>query len=187
MNKKQGRILIIIGTLLLITAMSLVLWNIIEEKNAEKTSGEVLEKLEQAIESGEFLENDVFEYDSKSYIGILSIPSLDIEVPVQNEWSYDNLKLSPCQYTLIGGEKMIVGGYSYSAFFENLDKISSGDEIYFTSLDGAVNTYEMQWSELLTSGDDEALASDENAWDLTVFTYTWSGRQWVTVRAVLTK
>jgi sortase A len=34
----------------------------------------------------------------ESYIGVIQIPSLNLELPVNSEWSYPKLKHSPCRY-----------------------------------------------------------------------------------------
>ena len=38
------------------------------------------------------------EVEGYDYIGVLSIPVLDLELPVMDSWSYPQLKLSPCRY-----------------------------------------------------------------------------------------
>ena len=51
MNKKKGTVCMSIGALLLLAAMLLTIFNIIEAKNAERASKKVLPELEETIQS----------------------------------------------------------------------------------------------------------------------------------------
>ena len=42
-------------------------------------------------------EQRLLELDGRSYLGLITIPTLELQLPVQNEWSYPNLKISPCR------------------------------------------------------------------------------------------
>ena len=38
------------------------------------------------------------ELDGEQYIGVLELPTLSLTLPVQSQWSYPALKVSPCRY-----------------------------------------------------------------------------------------
>ncbi|MCD7778019.1 MAG: hypothetical protein LUH47_05895, partial [Clostridiales bacterium] len=88
MRRKLGLLLMIFGTVLLIGAMSLLVYNYTDNKRAGKESETVLSELHSLIEkkeSDDKTDNSVYIYpkndetpavelDGKYYIGILSIP-----------------------------------------------------------------------------------------------------------------
>lgn len=59
-----------------------------------KVAARLLEELKAAepAESGE----ETLPLDGAEWLGWLRIPSLELELPVQAEWSYPALKTSPC-------------------------------------------------------------------------------------------
>ncbi len=211
MKKKHGMCCIIIGTMLLIAALSLVICNYRTSKIAEENSGRILslikEKIPEQTESDSMIittSNDLFheyetqfttetteealvEIENTAYIGYVSIPSLGIELPVMSEWSYDNLKISPCRYkgTAAGGD-IIIAAHNYNSHFGRLNELSGGEEIVFTAADGKIYNYEVIQTESISGKDVEAMefGSSEN-WDLTLFTCTLSGQSRVTIRAIL--
>ncbi|MCD7741251.1 MAG: sortase [Ruminococcus sp.] len=182
MNKRRGRTFIAMGTLLLLVAMSLILLNLLDDHNATKRADEILDTLSEEI--GVTTQQSI-EIDGYDYIGIVSIPSLGVELPVQSGWDHGNLKLAACRFdgTADSGD-LIIAAHSYTAFFKSIDKLNSGDEVYYTELDGTTKAYEVQWSELINDSDDDMMLDGSDDWDLTLFTYTWSGSQRVTVRCV---
>ncbi len=215
MKKKHGMCCIAIGTMLLIAALSLVMCNYRTNKIAEENSERILtvmkEKIPEATEqetttfraaddlfqeyetqasSTEAATEEAFiEIENNPYIGYISIPSLGIELPVMSEWSYDNLKISPCRYkgTAAGGD-IIIAAHNYNSHFGRLNELGGGEELIFTAADGKVYNYEIVHTESISGTDVEAMefGSSEN-WDLTLFTCTLSGKSRVTVRAVLTE
>ncbi len=62
----------------------------------------------------------------------------------------------------------------------NLGKLSQGDEITFTDIDGKVFSYEVVSLETLSPYDVEDMTDGD--WDLTLFTCTVGGQSRVTVR-----
>lgn len=212
MNKKHGSCCIILGAMLLISALSLVFYNLQQNKKSGEAAQETLTKLKEMIPEPvttvqpefTFPENDLFsEYETETiaqevpvedetmtvdgagYIGYITLPDLGIELPVMSQWSYPDLKISPCRYkgTIEGGD-LIVAAHNYSSHFGRLKEYSGGELIYFTAADGTVHTYEVIQLEEISGRDIEAmdLGSDEN-WDLTLFTCTLGGQSRVTVRA----
>ena len=121
MKNKKGLFLIITGTMMLSASLFLVFSNFRQDRESSENASEILSELKQQIpEPSESTSqpakyDDIFreyenddessseeEYiriDDNYYIGTIYIPSLDIELPVMSEWSYPNLKLSPCRYT----------------------------------------------------------------------------------------
>lgn len=214
MKKTKGKYLIIFGLALLIAALTLIIYNIAQDRKSGQYARSVLTELKIEIsaaaqateqsESGEInaetVGEDLFEayieetdpieeetavVNGDSYIGIISIPKLGIELPVMSEWSYPNLKLSPCRYTGDAESgNIIIAAHNYSSHFGNISELVSGDEIIFTAVNGKEYRYITVLSENLGGTDVERLVNDnENNWNLTLFTCTLSGQSRVCVRA----
>ena len=208
----RGKIMIIVGTMLFLSALFLAVYNILEDRKGGEVSGEILSKLKiemgippdggvpvETIKEGDYgiPENDLFEdyertvpkeeklieIDGRYYIGIISIPLLNIELPVASEWSYDNLKMSPCRYKgSVYEDNMIIAAHNYSSHFGGINQLNTGDIITFTDGWGDVYTYELLQTEIIDGYDIDAMDFG-TGWDLTLFTCTLSGQSRVTVRA----
>ena len=117
-------------------------------------------------------------------IGCLSIPSLGLELPVMSDWSYPQLKLSPCRYSgSTGTGDLVICAHNYARHFGKLKTLSEGAEVYFTDMDGMTRRYEVAAVEILPPTDLENMTAGE--YDLTLFTCTYGGQSRVTVRCDL--
>ncbi len=213
MGKKHAWYWIVIGTMLLLAALFLVLYNVYCDRQSGETSGRILTELRQAItehtpeevptteppagsedlyeeyeteEETLPAEDPVIELDGRYYIGVLTIPSLNVELPVLHEWSYPNLRLAPCRYVgAAAAGDLIVAAHNYSSHFGNIQSLNTGDEILFTDAEGRVYRYAVSHTEMIGGYDVPTMKSgSEDEWDLTIFTCTLSGRSRVSVRAV---
>lgn len=212
MMKKGKTICFSIGTALLSAALFLVLCNFYQDRKSGEIAQRILPDLKAVITEnntegvGEpyeaMIQDDLFseyeasighetseqavELDGNAYIGIISVPSLEIELPVLSRWSYPDLKISPCRYKGTAAEgDMIIAAHNYRSHFGRLNELSGGEEIIFTDANGKIYRYEVTLVEEIRGTDAESMESGsaEN-WDLTLFTCTLSGRSRVTVRAV---
>lgn len=121
------------------------------------------------------------EIDSNWYIGILTIPTLQVEVPIFSEYVFEQLPYTPCRYA--GSyltDNMIVAAHNYDSHFGRIRKLDSGDRIDFTDVTGMVYHYQVIQTEILPDTAVEEM--EQGDWDLTLFTCTLSGTQRVTVR-----
>lgn len=204
MKKIYSKFCIISGTMLILSALSLVLYNINQDVKSRNSSEIIMSELKNmvpseieeenfvsdthAVESEEISDNiyeKTIEIDGKFYIGFIEIPSLNLELPVMSEWSYDNLKISPCRYKgSINENNLIIAAHNYSSHFGNIEKLNSGDIINFTDTDGIVYKYEVVHTEFIDGQNVSEMEENNDEWNLTVFTCTLSGKSRVTVRAV---
>lgn len=206
MKNKFSFILILTGAVLILSALFLCLYNIIEDKKSGENAAQVLDVLKKEIivseetteailpETTDILsEKTTADYkmqekqvENYSYIGYISIPKLDIELPVMSSWSYAGLNISPCRYSgSAADDNLIIAAHNYNSHFRKISKLNSGDEIYFTDIDGNVYSYEVSSTEIINGNDASAMYNDDdNSWDLTLFTCTLDGRNRITVRAV---
>lgn len=129
-------------------------------------------------------EMPVLEVDGKRYIGTISIPAVDIELPVQESWSLLLLKTAPCRYmgSVYQGD-LILCAHNYAAHFGRLKNLQPGDGVTFTDVDGNEFHYIVAQMESIAGTAVEEMESGE--WDLTLFTCTLDGQARVTVRCNL--
>lgn len=200
MKKTKARICITMGLLFLAAALCLTVYNLCDGFRAEQSARQAVEYLKEQlptedtsepISNGEdeipdYILNPDMEMPAKSedgidYIGILRIPSLDLELPVISEWSYPNLKIAPCRYSGSAYlDNMAIAAHNYNSHFGLLKNLSEGDEILFTDMDGNKFNYEVALIETLAP-----VAVDEivdSGYDLSLFTCNLSGQARVTVR-----
>lgn len=127
------------------------------------------------------MEMPTADIDGNDYIGILSIPVMELELPILSDWDYSKLKISPCRYTGSAYlDNMVICAHNYDIHFGYLKYLSYGDTITFTDVDGNVFKYKV--IEVLTlqpTAIEEMITGD---WDLTLFTCTIGGATRVTVR-----
>ena len=197
------------GTLLLIAAVSLVLYNRREDSAAAERADKVMVELKQYIEENRSAEGKnvaddepllpeekageerpaapdeepAVELDGTYYIGYVTIPKLGLELPVQRGWSYPALKISACRYSgTVGEGNCVICAHNYDAFFQRLNELAPGDEVIYTSLSDYRWRYEVGWTELVPGSSRDTMLAGDDKWDMTLFTCTWSGYSRVTVR-----
>jgi sortase A len=186
MKNKIGKALIGIGVFLILAAFILVLYNFYREYNAKKKVEKYLPKLEQIIkdhsEGNNNADNEknskTMHIDGMNFLGILSVPSKNLELPILADYSYELLDTSPCRYSgSYNSDDLVIGGHNYRSHFSKLKSIKNGEEIFFTSFDGTVYKYSVLRVEILepTQIEDLIIKQNTDDWDLTLFTCTSSG------------
>lgn len=123
----------------------------------------------------------VVELDGYDCIGILSIPVLELELPVLKDWDYRKLKKAPCQYYgSCYGENFVIAGHNYAAHFGRLSDLLPEDVILFTDMAGQVHCYKVVLQETLPSTATQTMLT--SGFDLSLYTCTPGGANRVTVR-----
>ncbi len=119
-----------------------------------------------------------------SYIGTLSIPDLGLELPIQSQWTYRRLQISPCRYHgAVLSQDLVLLAHNYPNHFGKLSQLSPGDAVLFTDMDGNRIRYQVITIEVLEpTAVAEMTAGD---YDLTLFTCTYGGQSRITVRCDL--
>ena len=202
MRKGFGICCIILGICCLISSLGLIGYNHWEEENAQNASKNILQDVQKNIlnntreEAGsersdreEFVEIPVetpqemltTQVDGYSCIGVLSIPVLELELPVLTDWSYAKLKIAPCHY--FGSyyeEDFVIAAHNYQSHFGRLSALQPKDLVLFTDISGTVYCYEVVLLETLpTNATEEMITS---GFDLSLYTCTPGGSNRVTVR-----
>ena len=192
-----------LGTALILGALSLFIYNQRESTKAETMSGSLMPQLVEIIEENEnrdtepqtytqplgtpieFLDPSAFEMteveiNGYAYIGYLSIPALELELPIMADWDNARLQIAPCRYTgSVRGEDMVLMAHNFASHFGGLSQLSEGDSVIFTDMDGIITNYQVVAQDILSPYAVEEMTSGD--FDLTLFTCTYGGQSRVTV------
>jgi sortase A len=202
MRKGFGVCCIILGICCLIASVGLVAFNRWEEENAQNASKTLLQDVRENIldntrEESASEESDrdesaeihvdipqkmlTAQVDGYDCIGVLSIPVLELELPVLTDWSYTKLKIAPCHYFGSYYEKdFVIAAHNYQSHFGRLSALQPNDLILFTDISGTVYCYEVVLLETLPGNATEEMIT--SGFDLSLYTCTPGGASRVTVR-----
>lgn len=112
------------------------------------------------------------------YIGTLSIPSLGLKVPVQRNWSYENLSVSPCRYSGSAyADNLTIIAHTYH--FGKLSSLALDATVTFTDMENNVFRYVVREKNTISPNDANEIA--HSGYDLTLVTCTISGTKRVAV------
>ena len=206
MRNKVGTLFMILGTALILGALSLLLYNQKEEREAAQAVMEVLPAVIEAIEERQAEPTEVsptlpsptvdlpgvetepadqemaeIQIDGYRYIGYISMPTIELELPVMSNWSYPQLKIAPCRYS--GSAKtndLVLMAHNYKRHFGLIRNLNPGDLLSFQDAEGVTVWYEVMAVDVLAPTAIEEMTA--GAYDLTLFTCTYGGESRVTVR-----
>jgi sortase A len=211
--RRIGTALMICSALMLLLAGLMAVYNIREDRQAAQQSAEILQQLTQTVtataepETAEEvteteeeepsdnssvplyvshpdMEMPTIDIDGNAYIGWLDIPALSLSLPVMSQWSYPNLKISPCRYTGSAYQNnLVIAAHNYQSHFGTIKNLTQGDEVRFTDVDG--NVFYYQVSEIEQLSPIAVKAMEESDYPLTLFTCTIGGKYRVAVRCSL--
>lgn len=203
MRKACGILLMLMGAALVAGALLLFLRNQQEDQEAGFVSDEILIEIQEQIQDNatyaatephmdldnvplEMLEPEdlvMTEKEVRGYlcIGYITIPDLNLDLPVISDWSYPKLKVAPCRFSgTLRGEDLVVMAHSYKSHFGRLSELSEGAQVLFTDMDGKIWSYEVVATDILDPTAVGEMTSGE--YDLTLFSCTPNGKHRVTVR-----
>ena len=187
MRKWIGVICVLLGVICLFCSVGFVVYNYWEEESAAKITETLLEDAQSMINEQNTTQDELqikmptINVDGYDCIGILTIPVLDLELPVLTDWSYAKLKKAPCHYYGTYYEKdFVIAAHNYKSHFGRLSELQAGDIVIFTDVNGADYCYEVVLLETLPKeATQEMIAS---GFDLSLYTCTPGGASRVTVR-----
>ena len=183
-----GVICVFLGVLCMLSAIGFVAYNRWEDMNAKDVAQDFLEDVQSIIneeQSEQPLLNDTkmatVEVDGYDCIGILSVPVLDLELPVLTDWSYAKLKKAPCHYYGSYYEKdFVIAAHNYKSHFGRLSELQAGDIVVFTDINNIEHYYEVVLLETLPKNATKEMIT--SGFDLSLYTCTPGGSNRVTVR-----
>lgn len=190
MPKKTGIIFAVIGAVLMLSALLLFFYNTQEDRSAGQEAELLLGEVQSAIQSG-IAEPSASETETEAEnlpevtvggyacIGYLSIPDLELELPVLSEWDYDRLKVAPCrQFGSTETDDLVIAAHNYTSHFGKLSALEIGAVLYFTDMCGETSRYALQKLETLPA--DAVDAVQNSGYDLVLYTCNGSGSARVT-------
>ena len=204
MRKGIGICCILLGIVCVLASAGFVVYNKIEAQNGAQFSQSLLQNVQAGMEETKRIQIEqaenraeetisegqdetvppematipAGEYDS---IGILSIPALELELPVLTDWSYEKLKKAPCHYYGSCYESdFVIAAHNYTAHFGRLSELRQGDLVFFTDAAGQTHGYEVVLTETLPPTAIEEMVV--SGFDLSLYTCTPGGSSRVTVR-----
>lgn len=185
-----GRLLMVLGGLLVLSGLVLFGYNRGLENTADKASEAILFVVQQKIEENCGFAEDKgqtvqqMELDGTRYLGVLNIPALELELPVQADWSYEKLLTTPCVYKgSIQDGGLVILAHNYRRHFGGIRHLRPGDEIRLTDAVGSEFLYQVDELTVLDAVEVEEMA--DHSCDLSLFTCTYGGKARVTVRCTL--
>ena len=197
MNKRRAGIaLLVIGAVLILSALLLFAYNVWEDANAGSEAEDILNEVQTAITDGKVGngESDDEEVPPMSvtniggydYIGYLHIPDLKLELPVMSEWDYTRLKKAPCRhFGSTYSDDLVIAAHNYNGHFGRLKNLEIGAVITFTDMEGVLNTYSV--AEHMTVGPYDVELIRDSEYDLILYTCTYGGKSRVAVGCVRTE
>lgn len=196
---KLAKTFILIGSFLITISVSLIISNNYEEINAGKKSKAALDIIKENIDTNNEIninENNINQINNQEeqskemkitningydYIGTITIPALNLELPIMSEYDYERLMISPCRYYgSIHTNDLIICAHSYKTHFKYIDNLKQKDLIMITDIDGNNYFYEVLEIEILNP--DQVSEMINNEFDLTLYTCTNDGQKRITVR-----
>ena len=190
MRRKVAVTLMSVGILLIGFALGLLIYNNYENRKAQESADALIESIRINIAENELkdVESDPFdeemtvkEINGYGYIGYITVPRLNIDLPVMSEWDYGRLKISPCRY--YGSTKtdnLVIAAHNYKVHFGYLGNLQPGDAVIFTDMDAGVHNYKVDFVELLMPTDVDKVK--ESGDDLILYTCTYGGAKRIVVR-----
>ena len=193
MRKWMGVICVILGVVCILSAAGFAVYNRWEDDQAEETAQDLLADVQSIMDEkqpGQPLPDDTEQIPTEmetvnvggyDCIGILSVPVLDLELPVLTDWSYAKLKVAPCHYFgSCYGPDFVIAAHNYRSHFGRLSALEPGDLVLFTDMGGTVHYYEVVLLETLPGNATEEMIT--SGFDLSLYTCTPGGASRVTVR-----
>ena len=197
MNKKTGIICIALGICCILGSIGFIIYNHFDARNAESASKNMLLNVQEKITEGAEEITDENEepvqpeetfkviptttVEGYECIGILSVPVLELELPVLTDWSYAKLKIAPCVYY---GDytkpDFVIAAHNYQSHFGRLPELRRGDLVLFTDVSGTVHYYEVILLETLPGNATKEMIT--SGFDLSLYTCNSSGSKRVTAR-----
>lgn len=197
MPKKAGIIFVMTGIVLIISALSLFYHNDKENKSAGQDAEILLAEMQSIIVARETscattaptetvpVESTdptmtVVEIEGYGYVGYLTIPVLELTLPVMDEWDDSRLKIAPCRhFGSVKTNDFVIAAHNYKNHFGYLSELKPGDAVVFTDMEGMEIFYEVEVVDTLNPTQVEAVQN--SGYDLVLYTCTYSGKTRVAV------
>lgn len=138
------------------------------------------ELIQSTPQPTELPELTAVEIDGYGYIGYLSIPDLDLELPIMSDWDYERLKMAPCrQFGSTKTDDLVIAAHNYTRHFGRLADLQIGATVTFTDMNGNTNIYAVTRLETIVPESVDVVQNSDH--DLVLYTCTYGGKNRVAV------
>lgn len=179
----KSKLCIIIGSFIITISLLLIINDKFTEYKAGINSKEILTIINEIESSNKNKALEKVTIKGHNYIGTITIPSLNISLPVLDTWNDNNLKIAPSLYYGSSIDKIIICAHSYKTHFKNIGKLKQNDYIIFKTIDDNEFIYKVEEVEILSQTDVDKMIN--NNFNLTLYTCTKDGTKRITVRCNL--
>jgi len=181
----RGVVFIVLGVLMMVSALILGTLNFREEQQAGKSASELTDAFLSSIpappDSASFVSgseihssdkrSNVISIDGTDFMAVLYIPEFELTLPVAGDYSREIMKESPCRYSgRIEDNNLVIAAHNYHAHFRKLMLLSIGSEVFLILPDGSSIGYTVCEIETLMPYESERMT--ESSYDLTLYTCT---------------
>lgn len=192
MKERIGKGVSYLGIILIVLAVSLCFYNVYDSIRADISSKSIMNDYMAHVSSGPqgsvpdyILNPDMdmpeVEVDDLSCIGVLEIPSLDIQLPITSTFNYALMKQAPCRYYgSIYKNNMVIAAHDSWFHFGRIHTLKSGDSVKFTDASGNQFDYCVDVVDVVSPNSVDDVTSGK--WPLTLFTCTLDAQNRVVVR-----
>ena len=149
-RKRLTRVLLTVGTTLLLGAAIWALWMQYSVSKNAKRAQEVVQTLytlmprvtDGAPDDRVNVTMSTIEVDQLRFAGIIEIPAYERTLPIYGKWARSKVKRFPCRYlgSMYDGS-LIIGGSDNDGQFDFIKQISNGDRVYVTDTTGVRYSY----------------------------------------------
>ena len=188
------RLYLALGACLLLAAAALAAGNLREQRAAREASSALLALTEQRMAdiapptpagagAPQQDPSGLPAWAAWEVDGILSIPSLDLRLPVLADFDEERLKVSVCAYERWEegtSERLVIAGHNYASHFGALSSLREGAEVSYQLPAGEVTEYRVTGIEEIPSDDHGSLEAGQ--WDITLLTCNWDMSKRILVR-----
>ena len=188
MKKKIAITLMALGAVMVVLGACLLGYNLYESEQARISAESLMKTIRQQVETVVPEQEDPFNDEMKivnidgyGYVGYLSIPVLDLDLPVMASCDLTRLKISPCRY--YGSTKtdnLVIAAHNYKYHFGYLGDLAAEDLISFTDMTGTVTNYRVKAVSVISPTATDQVK--DCGYDWVLYTCTYSGTKRIVVQ-----
>ena len=167
---RLGKVLIFFGIMLLLLTLLLYFNIVSKDYKAIKNNEKIIDNFSKIIRNKDN-EKEFIDIYGDSYVGILAIPQIDLNLPILNNCDNGNLDKGICLYGF--NDRYIIAGHNRTSQFRKITQLKNGDKAIIYNTRSIKNEYSLVKIEKINSSDYSLLMDADYA--LTLFTCDFSG------------